>query len=144
MNAFRTIVPYLRKYIWFFVGGLSALLVVDVLQLFIPRIIKRVVDGLTRGNIEDAALLTYALAIVGIAVLIGIFRFVWRYLIFGTAPRVGRNLRHQLFAHLQTAPLNFFDQVATGDIMAHATNDMTAVRMALGMALVALVSGPAA
>jgi ATP-binding cassette subfamily B multidrug efflux pump len=141
MNAFRTIVPYLRKYIWFFIGGLSALLIVDVLQLLIPLIIKRVIDDLTRGNVDDAGLFVCAMGIVGIAILIGIFRFIWRYLIFGTAHRVERNLRHQLFTHLQTVPLSFFDKVATGDIMAHATNDLTAVRMALGMALVALVDG---
>jgi len=141
MNAFRTILPYLRKNIWFLIGGLSALLMVDVLQLLIPLIIKRVIDNLTRWNVGDAGLLVYAMEIVGIAILIGIFRFIWRYLIFGTAHRVERNLRHQLFAHLQTVPLSFFNKVATGDIMAHATNDMTAVRMALGMALVALVDG---
>ena len=141
MNAFRTILPYLRKNIWFLIGGLSALLMVDVLQLLIPLIIKRVIDNLTRWNVGDGGLLVYAMEIVGIAILIGIFRFIWRYLIFGTAHRVERNLRHQLFAHLQTVPLSFFNKVATGDIMAHATNDMTAVRMALGMALVTLVDG---
>ena len=141
MEAFRTIIPYLRKNIWFLVSGLLALLIVDVLQLLIPRIIKWVIDDLTQGKANSTALLVYSLEITGIAVLIGIFRFIWRYQIFGTAHRIEKNLRLRLFTHLQIAPLNFFTQHSTGEIMAHATNDLNAIRMALGMSLVALVDG---
>ena len=70
-----------------------------------------------------------------------IFRFFWRYFILGTAYRMEKILRLRLFSHLQTLPLKFLNQFSTGDIMAHATNDLNAIRMALGMALVALVDG---
>ncbi|MCD6352695.1 MAG: ABC transporter ATP-binding protein [Proteobacteria bacterium] len=141
MKAFRTVLPYLRKNIWYLVGGMTALLAVDFLQLIIPQIIKWVIDDLTRGGGKSRTLLIYGLEIIGIALLIGIFRFAWRYLILGTAHRIEQNLRLRLFTHLQTLPLNFFNRFSTGDIMAHATNDMNAIRMALGMALVALVDG---
>ncbi|MCX8012104.1 MAG: ABC transporter ATP-binding protein/permease [Desulfobacterota bacterium] len=141
MKAFRTILPDLKKYIWFLVAGLISLLVVDILQLIIPRIIKKVIDGLTQGKIISEVLLSYGLKIIVLAILITIFRFFWRYFILGTAHRVERNLRFRLFSHLQTLPLKFLNQFSTGDIMAHATNDLNAIRMALGMALVALVDG---
>jgi len=141
MKAFRTIIPYLRKNIWFLFGGLSALLLVDVLQLIIPRVIKWVIDDLTQGKVDSATLIVYGLEIVGIAALIGIFRFIWRYLIFGTSHRIEKDLRLRLFNHLQMAPLKFFNQFSTGDIMAHAVNDLNAIRMSLGIALVAIVDG---
>ncbi len=141
MKAFRTIFPYLRKNIWFLIGGLSALLLVDVLQLIIPRVIKWVIDDLTQGKVDSATLIVYGLEIVGIAALIGIFRFIWRYLIFGTSHRIEKDLRLRLFNHLQMAPLKFFNQFSTGDIMAHAVNDLNAIRMSLGIALVAMVDG---
>jgi len=141
MKAFRTLLPYVKKNIWFIIGGLTSLLIVDVLQLFIPRIIKWVVDDLTQGKANSEILLSYGLKIIGLAVLMIIFRFFWRYLILGTAYRMEKILRLRLFSHLQTLPLKFLNQFSTGDIMAHATNDLNAIRMALGMALVALVDG---
>jgi len=141
MKAFRTLLPYVKKNIWFIIGGLTSLLIVDVLQLFIPRIIKWVVDDLTQGKANSEILLSYGLKIIGLAVLMIIFRFFWRYFILGTAYRMEKNLRLRLFSHLQTLPLKFLNQFSTGDIMAHATNDLNAIRMALGMALVALVDG---
>ena len=141
MKAFRTLLPYVKKNIWFIIGGLTSLLMVDVLQLFIPRIIKWVVDDLTQGKANSEFLLRYGLMIIGLAVLMIIFRFFWRYFILGTAYRMEKILRLRLFSHLQTLPLKFLNQFSTGDIMAHATNDLNAIRMALGMALVALVDG---
>jgi len=141
MKAFRTLLPYVKKNIWFLIGGLSSLLIVDVLQLFIPRIIKWVVDDLTQGKASSEILVSYGLKIIGLAVLMVIFRFFWRYFILGTAYRIEKILRLRLFSHLQTLPLTFLNQFSTGDIMAHATNDLNAIRMALGMALVALVDG---
>jgi ATP-binding cassette, subfamily B, multidrug efflux pump len=141
MKAFRTLLPYVKKNIWFLIGGLTSLLLVDVLQLFIPRIIKWVVDDLTQGKANSEILLGYGLKIIGLAVLMIIFRFFWRYFILGTAYRMEKILRLRLFSHLQTLPLKFLNQFSTGDIMAHATNDLNAIRMALGMALVALVDG---
>ncbi|HNR11957.1 MAG TPA: ABC transporter ATP-binding protein [Thermodesulfobacteriota bacterium] len=141
MKAFRTILPYVQKKIWFLAAGLLALIIVDVLQLLIPQVLKRVVDDLTRGSATLKSLIYCGLIIIGINLIIGVFRFGWRYLILGNAYEIERRLRSQLFNHLQILPLSFFNRVSTGEIMAHATNDLNAVRMSLGMALVALVDG---
>ena len=118
--------------------GLLSLIVVDMLQLFIPRIIKWTVDGLTTIQIDLKQLLIYAIYMVIIAVLISAFRYVWRRCLLGTSRRVEEGLRNRLFAHIQTLSASYFDQTQTGDLMAHATNDIQQIRMATGMGMVAL------
>ena len=118
--------------------GLLSLIIVDVLQLFIPRIIKWTVDGLTALQIDLRQLLIYAIYMAVIAVLISAFRYVWRRCLLGTSRRVEEGLRNRLFAHIQTLSASYFDRTQTGDLMAHATNDIQQIRMATGMGLVAL------
>ena len=118
--------------------GLFSLFVVDILQLFIPRVIKWAVDDLAICCVTTPKLLSYALYIVGIALLIGVFRFIWRRCLIGTSRRVEEGLRNRLFFHIQTLSAAYFDKTKTGDLMAHATNDIQHVRMAVGMGMVAL------
>ncbi|MBT8367186.1 MAG: ABC transporter ATP-binding protein/permease [Deltaproteobacteria bacterium] len=118
--------------------GLLSLIIVDVLQLIIPRIIKWTVDDLTAFEIDVWRLLSYALYMVGIALFIGIFRYIWRRCLMGTSRRIEEGLRNTLFNHLQNLSASYFDSVKTGDLMAHATNDIQQIRMATGMGLVAL------
>jgi ATP-binding cassette subfamily B protein len=118
--------------------GLISLIIVDVLQLIIPRIIKTAVDSLTLYEASRNSLLRQALLIVAVAAFIGGFRYVWRRCLLGTSRRVEETLRNRLFGHLQILSARFFDTAATGDLMAHATNDINQVRMATGMGMVAL------
>jgi ATP-binding cassette subfamily B protein len=138
MGNFRTLKGYFVRYRWRLLAGLATLLVVDGLQLIIPQVIKWAIDDLTRGGIVQAGLIKYGLYIAGIALLIGFFRYFWRFMILGTARRIEEALRSRLFSHLQTLSLSFFQETKTGDLMAHATNDIDAVRMAVGMGLVAI------
>jgi ATP-binding cassette subfamily B protein len=103
-----------------------------------PQVIKGSIDDLTSGGMVQDDLIKYGLAIGGIALLIGFFRYFWRFLIQGTARKIEEALRNRLFSHLQTLSLSFFQETKTGDLMAHATNDIEAVRMAVGMGLVAI------
>ncbi len=121
--------------------GLSSLLFVDTLQLFIPRIIKKAIDSLTIGQASSVLLLKYALIIVGIAITMAIFRYIWRYFVFGHSRKVEKSLRNRIYKHLQTLPLSFYWRTKTGDLMARAVNDIDAVRMAAGIGLVALTDG---
>ena len=121
--------------------GLSSLLLVDGLQLFIPRIIKKSIDALTVGQATVGLLLKYALVIVGIALTMAIFRYIWRYLVLGHSRKVEEALRNSFYKHLQALPLSFYWRTKTGDLMARSVNDIDAVRMAAGMGLVALTDG---
>jgi ATP-binding cassette subfamily B multidrug efflux pump len=138
MKSLYLIKPYLEERRIFIVIGIVCLITVDFLQLFIPRVIKWAIDDLTDYRIDMPSLLIYALYIVGIAVLIGIFRYIWRRCLLGTSRRVEEGLRNKLFAHIQTLSASYFVKTKTGDLMAHATNDIQHVRMATGMGMVAL------
>ena len=119
--------------------GLMTLIIVDVLQLFIPRVIKYAVDDLTSGTVSQFRLFVYGLEIFLIALGIGGFRYVWRYSLLGAARRIEKALRGRLFNHLQTLSASYFSHTKVGDLMAHATNDIEAVRMAMSMGVVFLV-----
>ncbi len=137
MKVRDLILPHFKTN-WRTIGvGLLSLMVVDAMQLMIPRIIKRAVDELTVLETDSWGLLGYAAAVATMAVLIGTFRYVWRRCLLGTARRLEQSLRNLLLGHIQTLSSSYFDQVKTGDLMAHATNDIQQVRMAAGMGLVA-------
>jgi ATP-binding cassette subfamily B protein len=138
MNGFSLLKPYFREHKAVLLLGLASLIVVDVLQLLIPRVIKLVVDDITAFRIEPSALLVYALSIVAIALGMGVFRYLWRRCLLGTSRRVEEGLRNRLHSHIQSLSAPYFDRTETGDLMAHATNDIQQVRQATGMGLVAL------
>ncbi|MBW1742230.1 MAG: ABC transporter ATP-binding protein [Deltaproteobacteria bacterium] len=138
MKSYRLVKPYFVEKRLTIVVGLFSLLLVDMLQLFIPRIIKWVVDDLATGRTTTTTLLRYALYVVVVALLIGIFRFIWRRCLIGASRRVEEGIRNRLFFHIQTLSAAYFDKTRTGDLMAHATNDVLHIRMAVGMGMVAL------
>jgi ATP-binding cassette subfamily B multidrug efflux pump len=139
VNSFRSLKNDFIENRWRILIGLVALLIVDVLQLLIPRIIKYVIDDLTSGTISSRRLLLYGAEVLILALGIGGFRYVWRYLLLGAARRVEMALRDRLFQHLQTLSFSYFARTKVGDLMAHATNDIEAVRMAIAMGVVFLV-----
>jgi ATP-binding cassette subfamily B protein len=133
--------PYLKENWKGLFFGFFSLILVDFLQLLVPIVIKWAIDSITLGNIQKRELLFYALYIIFLGILIAIFRFFWRYFIFGTSRKIEEGLRNKIFSHLQTLSLNYFNKTKTGDIMARATNDIDAIRMAAGMGVVAFIDG---
>ncbi len=117
--------------------GLLALLGVNFLQLTIPRILKTGIDSLSDGTAQQDSLLKLALLICCIGVVATVLRFCWRYLIIGFSRHLERDLRKQIFSHVMTMDGSFFSKYSTGSIMAHGSNDLSAVQMACGMGLVA-------
>ena len=139
MRAFKTLKNNFIENRWRILSGLIALLIVDVLQLFIPRVIKYAVDDLTLGTLSPSSLLLYGLEVLLLALGIGGFRYVWRYFLLGAARRIEKALRDRLFTHLQTLSPSYFSHTKVGDLMAHATNDIDAVRMSLSLGVVFLM-----
>ncbi|MEW6594328.1 MAG: ABC transporter ATP-binding protein [Thermodesulfobacteriota bacterium] len=131
--------PLVRRYRWRLALGLAALVGVDFLQLLVPRLIKRAVDSLTAGTASGPLLARLGLAVVGLALLIALCRFVWRTLILGFSRLVERDIRQWLFSHLLTLDRVFFGRHPVGATMALATNDLAAVQLAAGMGVVAAV-----
>jgi ATP-binding cassette, subfamily B, multidrug efflux pump len=138
MKSIGLIKPYIIENRLFIFLGLISLITVDILQLIIPRIIKWAVDDLTALEIDSSRLLIYAGYIAAIALFIGIFRYIWRFFLLGVSRRIEEGLRNELFHHIQTLSPSYFDHTKTGDLMAHATNDIMHIRLAIGMGIVAL------
>ncbi|MFW6297746.1 MAG: ABC transporter ATP-binding protein [Desulfosalsimonas sp.] len=138
MRSIHLIKPYFSQRRKLILIGVFCLMVVDVLQLFIPRVVKWAVDDITTGAVQLAGLGRYAGMIISIAAVMTVLRFFWRRLLIGTSRVVEEGLRNRLFAHIQTLSASYFDKISTGDLMAHATNDINNIRMAVGMGMVAL------
>lgn len=139
LRSFRTLREDLLRNRWSILFGLVALIVVDVLQLLIPRVIKYAIDDLTSGDLDSSHLLFYGLQIFILALGVGGFRYVWRYLLLGASRRIEKSLRDRFFLHLQTLSPSYFSRTKVGDLMAHAINDIESVRMALALGLVFIV-----
>jgi ATP-binding cassette subfamily B protein len=137
MGNLRHLLKHFARYKWAVVAGVFCLLIVDAMQLIIPRIIKRAVDDLTYAGAAHTDMLGYGLRIVGLALGIAVFRFYWRYFIIGTSRHIEEDIRNDLYSHLQRLPASYFAVNKTGDLMAHAINDLNAVRMACGFGVVA-------
>ena len=117
--------------------GILALIGVDGLQLMIPLVFQRVIDSLASGDATSGFIWKMGLAVLAIALGMAVCRFFWRWFIVGASHRIDRDLRSEFYTHLQALPPQYFDKTKVGDVMAHATNDINAVRMACGMATIA-------
>lgn len=133
------LIDFVKKHWFSYLVGILTLIVVDLLQLYIPRFIGRVVDHLRSDN-PNIGFVTVAVGwIVGIALAITILRFFWRYFIIGNARRFEYLARKTLFDKLLSLSIGYFDKVRSGDLMAKFTNDLQAVRMALAQGVVMTV-----
>ncbi len=142
LKNFQPLGIYFVQNRWPLSVGLLSLLLVDFLLLLIPLVIKKVIDLLVTQTPETGSLLfQQGMIIVVIALMIALFRYVWRRLILGHSRKVEQGLRNRMYGHLQTLPISFFQKTKTGDLMARAMNDINAIRMASGMGLVALIDG---
>jgi len=121
--------------------GFTALVLVDVFQLYIPRLIKFAVDDLTLGRADAQRLMYIGLGILGLALAMVCMRVIWRPLLMGFSRETERVLRSELFDHLQSMHVGYLDDNPPGELMARATNDLNNIRMATGIGLVAAVDG---
>ncbi len=135
---FKPLKEYFVKGRWYVAAGLLSLVLVDLLQVLIPQVIKKAIDSLTFKTATSGILFKYGMMIMSIALAIALFRYMWRYLLFGYSRKVEEGLRNRLYDHLQTLSPSFFQRIKTGDLMARATNDINAVRMATGLGIFAV------
>ncbi|MCG8539420.1 MAG: ABC transporter ATP-binding protein/permease [Clostridia bacterium] len=130
---------YYKKYFLQFLIGIVALTIVDLLQIRVPIIIGDITDGIVDGGVRQEFLLDKALYLAQIGLSIALGRFIWRNLIFGASRNIEFHIRNDIYSHLQKLSQNYFNKHKTGDLMAHATNDVNAVRMAIGPGLLMVI-----
>ncbi|HEX5708000.1 MAG TPA: ABC transporter ATP-binding protein [Pyrinomonadaceae bacterium] len=131
MHESRKFARYFRPYKKSLAAGVFCILASVVFSLVLPSVVRRAVDDLQRG-VTWRTITFYALLILGTKVLSGVFLFLQRRIIIGMSRHVEYDLRQDFYAHLQTLPLSFFQTNRTGDLMARATNDLSAVRQLAG------------
>ena len=130
----KKLLPYLSRYRGQFAIGFVFLVLTTTIQLLSPLVLKYAIDDLT-VEVTRATLVFYAALLIGIALVGGICRFLMRRIIIGASREVEYDLRNDFFAHLQRLSLSYFHQHRTGDLMSRATNDLSAVRMMAGPAI---------
>ena len=126
--------PYLRVHRRKLILGLAAIFASVILSMASPLLLGRAIDSL-RGTVSRGTLLTYAGLIVGFTLFQGVFSYLQRMLLVGMSRDVEFDLRNLYFSSLEAQPAAFFQERPTGDLMARATNDLQAVRMLCGPAI---------
>lgn len=139
MDKLRYIRDLLSRNKYKYAFGILFLLCVDILQLILPKILGDVTDFLEKGSLTKQKLAEYAIIISLIAIGVAIFRFLFRYTLMSVSRSIELSFRNRFYAHLQKLSLNYFNTHKTGDLMAHATNDMGNVTMASGQGIIFVI-----
>ena len=130
----RPLFPYLRKYWKGLVAGGITVLFNNGIWILFPLVIKRAIDDLNQG-VTHQKLIYYSLVLIAVAGGKGIFQFLTRWIVIGISREIEFDIRNDLFRKLESLDHGFYQRTRTGDIMARATNDLNAVRMLLGPAI---------
>ena len=126
---------FIRKYKWSYIIGIVILIVIDLAQTEVPIIVGRVIDGIELRTIDHAGFVSAVVTMAVIALIVLAGRIGWRYCIFGAARKIERDMRNDLFSHLNTLPASYFHEHKAGEIMAYMTNDIEAVRMTFAVTI---------
>jgi ATP-binding cassette subfamily B protein len=132
MKYLNNLLKYLFRFIPFYLIGIATLIFVDILQLITPKIIGETIDGIKQNNFLLNDIIINVLKLFMITVMIFFGRIIWRLFIFGSSRKIEDIMRCDLFKHLESLSMNFYNKNKTGELMAHFTNDLAAVRMAIG------------
>lgn len=124
-----------RSYIW----GITLLIIVALLELLPPKVIGYVVDEMINTSLNAKTLFFWVSLLLVNGLLLYSFRFMWRRLIFGSSLKLAKQLRNNLYHHFSKMSPSFYQKNRIGDLMAHATNDVQAVRETAGAGILTFV-----
>jgi ATP-binding cassette subfamily B multidrug efflux pump len=134
MSPFRRLLAYAVPYRRDFIVGLGCVVVTTAIALGSPLVLRDAVDDLAR-SVTRAKLVQYGGLLLAIGIAGGVFRFFMRRVLIGVSRHIEYDIRNDFFAHLERLPLGYFQANRTGDLMSRATNDLNAVRMMIGPAV---------
>jgi len=133
-RSMRPLLPYLKRYRWGFVFGTFCVVMSNGAWAGLPRVIGQAAQSL-EGGVTSHKLLVFTMEVLALAGVRGIFLFLTRWVVIGISRDIEFDLRNDLFAHLETLSYSYYQRMRTGDIMARVTNDLNAVRMLMGPAI---------
>ena len=136
MNSFQFILQYMKKHKFRYFAGIITLFIVDFVNIYIPKYTGIITDGLTARTIDWNGVLRNLLYIALFGITLAIGRFFWRFFLFGASRRIEKELRDDMFAHLEKLDVEYYNEHKTGDLMTHFTSDLNSVRMAIGPAVI--------
>lgn len=136
MKEINKVIKHIKKYRLSYSLGVLTLFIVDFANLYIPQFTGDITDGLETQTLGMDGLLNGIVKILIVGAILTVGRFAWRYFIFGSARNIECDLRNDMFAHLETLSMGYYNKNKTGDLMAHFTNDLNAIRMAAGPAVI--------
>jgi len=125
---------YMRRYRWGYIWGTLACIATNIAAVQGPQILRKAIDELDRG-VSRERIVFLACVFVGIYLIKGVFLYAQRWILIGISREIEFDLRNDLFLQLERQDAGFYQKYRTGDIMARMTNDLNAVRMLLGPAL---------
>ena len=136
MGSFSFIMQYIKKYKLSYSAGILTLLVVDFCHIFIPKMTGTITDGLTAHSIDWQGIVMCLVNLFLLGFTLALGRFLWRFFLFGAARRIERELRNDMFGHLEKMSVEYYNEHKTGDLMTRFTSDLNAIRMAIGPAVI--------
>lgn len=134
LKNLRPLFPYLWRYRGTLLLGAVTVVLTNGIWVLFPQVIQRATDALN-GHAGRRQLMVYCLAMLAIAFSKGLFQYLTRWLLIGVSREIEFDLRNDLFRHLESLSYSYYQKTRTGDVMARATNDLNAVRMLLGPAI---------
>ncbi|HET9831153.1 MAG TPA: ABC transporter ATP-binding protein, partial [Vicinamibacterales bacterium] len=137
MSPVARLFSYVKRYRRKFIVGIVTVVASRGGYLLAPAVTGYAIDDLTKG-VTVNKLLRWGLVLLGIGLFGGVFRFLMRRILTGVSRDIEYDMRNEFFAHLQTLPAQYFQANRTGDLMSRATNDLNAVRMMIGPAVMYL------
>jgi ATP-binding cassette subfamily B multidrug efflux pump len=130
----RPLLPYIKRYRWGYIAGTLCVFLTQGIWILFPLVLGKAADDLHEG-VTRHKLLIYAGLLLAIAATKGIFQFLTRWIVIGVSRDIEFDLRNDLFQRLESLSYSYYQRHRTGDIMARATNDLNAVRMLMGPAI---------
>ena len=135
LRDLRPLFVYMRRYRWGYLWGTLSCIATNAAAVQFPRVLGMAVDRLQTNLADHRLILIFAAMLVGISLTKGIFLYAQRWILIGISREIEFDIRNDLFRHLEKQDSGFFQRYRTGDVMARMTNDLNAVRMLLGPAL---------
>jgi ATP-binding cassette subfamily B protein len=135
LSANRWLLRYLNRYRLMLLTGTLFVLVSNVFSVYVPRAVGYAIDDMKTSGVSFEKIRWHMLTIIGSAFISGVFLFLQRRTLVNMSRYIELDLRNDFYAHLQHLPLQFYQQQRTGDLMARSTNDIGAVRMIVGPAI---------
>lgn len=134
MTPLRKLISYFVPYKRMIIFGISCVFMTNLVKMTAPLVLRKAIDDLA-AEVTQSKLLEYGALMILIALTQGVFLFTQRRVLINMSRDIEYDLRSDFYAHLQKLPFEFYQTHRTGDLMARATNDLSAVRMIVGPAL---------